>query len=245
MDLWSDSDAVSCPLRQLLLPFEPPAEKTFETFVQTGNETVLQHVKRLCVASASSRQIYLWGAASAGKSHLLQAACLDAATRGGRSVRLPLAELLLQGPGVLADLGSLDLVGLDGLDAVAASCEWQRPLFNLINEIRAHRGFLLMAGRRNPAGMEFDLRDLSSRLMWGAVYRLIPLDDTGKIEALRRISSCLGCTFAIDALPYLLSNYPRELAGLMEAVERLARVAKERKRRVTVPLIKEVLPPVG
>ena len=245
MSLWSDADAVLSSRRQLVLPLELPAGKTFETFVPAGNELVVKHLERLCAAAADSRQVYLWGSRSAGKSHLLQAACRAVTLRGGRSAWLPLAELLPGGPGVLSGLESLDLVSIDGLDALARHREWQRVLFGLINEARVNGCRLLMSGRQNPAGIEFHFKDLSSRLVWGAVYRLASLDDAGKTEVLRRTGERLGCPLSEDALAYLLGNYPRDLAGLVDAVESLAGAAKERKRRVTVPFMKEVLPPTG
>ncbi len=246
MDLWSDADAAPASHRQLLLSFAPPAGRTLETFVATGNEVAVRHLERLCTdAGADSRQLYLWGAGSVGKSHLLQAACRAVTAHGGRSAWLPLAALLADGPGVLSDLEALDLVSLDELDAIVQNAAWQRALFDLINEARTSGCRLLMAGRRNPAALELQLKDLPSRLAWGAMYRLAPLDDAGKIKALSRIGERLGCAFAEDALPYLLSNYPRELAALMNTVERLAHAAQERKRRVTVPFIKEILPHRG
>ena len=229
------------PPGQRLLPLEPSGNTTFETFIATGNEVAVEHLKRLADGD-EHRQIYLWGEASSGKSHLLQAACSAMTDRGGRSAWLPLPELLPNGPGVLVNLEGLDLVALDGLDAVTRSPEWQTALFDLINEARIAKCRLVMAGECNPAGIGFRMKDLPSRLTWGAVYRLAPLDDAGKAAVLRRVGERLGCALAGDAPAYLLANHPRDLAALVAVMERLAVAAKQRKRRVTVPFIKEVLP---
>ncbi len=243
MSSWPDAQAASRP--QLLLSLEPHAGRTFETFVATGNEVAVQHLKRLCSDVGESRQICLWGEASSGKSHLLQAVCREVTARGGRSAWLPLSELSGDDPEMLAGLEALDLIGLDDVAAVAASRAWQQALFDLINEARASGCRLVIAaGRRNPSDLGFSLKDLPSRLVWGAVYRLAALDDESKLEALRLAAEHLKCPFSGDALAYLLKNYPRSLAVLMPALERLAREAKAGKRRITVPFIKETLPPV-
>ena len=244
-----DAEAASRP--QLLLSLEPNPGRTFETFVATGNEVAVQHLERLCLDAGESRQICLWGEEASGKSHLLQAACREVTLRGGRSAWLPLTELSDDDPGMLAGLDALDLVGLDDVAAIAASRAWQQALFDLINEARTSGCRLVIAaGRRSPSALGFGLKDLSSRLVWGAVYRLAVLDDEGKIEALRLAAERLKCSFSDDALAYLLKNYPRSLAVLMPALERLAREAQAReakagKRRVTVPFIKETLPLVA
>ena len=143
MGLWSDENTPSLH-RQLLLSFEPSGGSTIETFVAADNAVAVQHLQRVCNgAGAGNRQLYLWGAASVGKSHLLQAACRAVTARGGRSVWLPLAGLSSNGPAILAGLETLDLVAVDELDAVIADAAWQRALFNLINEAR---------GRQLPAG---------------------------------------------------------------------------------------------
>lgn len=249
MSSWPDTEAAS--RSQLLLSLEPDAGCTFETFVATGNEVAVQHLKRLCLDPGESGQICLWGEASSGKSHLLQAACREVTARGGRSAWLPLAELSDGDTGMLAGLEALDLAGLDDVAAVAGSRAWQQALFDLINEARATGCRLVIAaGRRNPSSLALSLKDLSSRLVWGAVYRLAALDDEGKLEALRLAGKRLKCSFSDDALAYLLKNYPRSLAALIPALERLAREAKAReakagRRRVTVPFIKATLPPVA
>ena len=242
MDLKSGTDIAVTTHNQLLLPLDPPVGKTFDTFVSTGNEVAVQDVKRLCAEDSNDhRQIYLWGLSSSGKSHLLQSACRAVTARGGRSAWVPLSRLLQYGSEVLSDFQSLDLIGLDEFDAIAGSMEWQRALFDLINEARANHCRLVMAGHENPATIQIEMKDLPSRLMWGAVYRLVPLDDNGKVTALQIFSKRLGCTLADDALPYLLGNYPRELAVLMTMLERLSHLAKAQKRRITVPFIKEIL----
>ena len=237
-----DTNAVPSLHKQLPLALERPAGKMLETFIATGNEMAVHHLERLCTGTdPTNYQLYLWGAGAVGKSHLLQAACCAVTERGGRSAWLPLAELSEYDPEILEGLETLDFIGVDELDVIKGHSAWQRAMFKLINEVRASGCRLAMAGRQNPAAMEFELQDLSSRLVWGAVYRLAALDDADKMKVLYRVGEHLGGELTDDALSYLLKNYPRDLKELIVMVERLAGVAKSRKRRITVPLIKEIL----
>ena len=246
MGLSSGADAESSEHRQLLLTLEPPPGKSLDNFISTGNEVAVRQLRDLCAGAASGhRQIYLWGAASCGKSHLLQAACGAVTARGGRSAWLPLSQLLRRGAEVLSGWETLDLIALDELDVVADKPDWQHALFSLINETRSTACGLAIAGRQNPTTMRFDLKDLASRLVWGAMHCVEPLDDAHKIKVLRDVGERLGCVPAEDSLVYLLSNHSRDLAALVAMVERLAQAAKQHKRRITVPLVKAVLPPTA
>ena len=228
---------------QLLLPLDLPRGRTFRSFTSAGNEAPVEYLQRLCEGDKDRRcqQLYFWGAASTGKSHLLQAACRAVTDRGGRSAWLPLTRLLPYGPQALADFATVDLIGVDELDVIRDRLDWQRALFDLINEVRLERHCLVMSSRQNPMMGEWQLRDLPSRLVWGAVYRLAPLGDTARIEVLRGVAERLGHPFGDEVLTYLLNSYPRELKKLVGIIEHLSDCAKQRKQRITIPFARKML----
>ena len=224
------------------MPLELPRGRTFRSFIPAGNEAPLEYLRRLCAGDRDRHlQLYLWGAASTGKSHLLQAACQAVTDRGGRSAWLPLTRLLAYGPQVLADFAAIDFIGVDELDAVRDRLDWQRALFDLINEARSGQRCLALAGRENPIADGWRLRDLPSRLVWGAVYRLAPLDDAARVEVLRGVARRLGHPLGDEVPVYLLNSYPRELEGLVGIVEHLSDCAKQHKQRITVPFARKML----
>lgn len=192
-------------------------------------------------AGRGEPQAFLAAATGLGKSHLLQATCRAAAARGARVAFLPLDGDLGQRPDVLEGLESLTLVAVDSLDAVAGRAEWERGLYGLIDAARAAGCRLLFAAREVPADLGLSLADLASRLAWGPVLRIGPLNDEQKRAALHARAEALGLELPPAVAGYLLRHFPRDLAGQLERLERLDRASLASGRRLTVPFVKAVL----
>jgi DnaA family protein len=157
------------------------------------------------------------------------------------AVYLPLKAFDDGDVAVLNDLGKLALVCIDDLDAVIDKSQWQMGLFNLINDSRQAGHALVMASKQNPAYLAAEFPDLASRLVWGPVFRLQALDDKGKLAALRSHANHKGLMLSDEVGRYLLNNLPRDLAMMLEVLDRLDEVSLAAQRRLTVPFIKSVL----
>ncbi len=192
-------------------------------------------------ADGDERQAWLAGAAGLGKTHLLQAACHEAAAHGLRPAYLPLDAADTLRPDMLEGLEALDLVCLDGIDTVAGEDDWEAGLFGLINAARNAHTRLVFCGRRTPAHIGVRLPDLASRLAWGPVLQLAPLDDAQKRAALMARARELGLELPAAAADYLGRHFGRDLAGQLARLEELDRASLAAGRRLTVPFIKQVL----
>lgn len=184
--------------------------------------------------------IYLWGADGCGKSHLLQAACHTAGEQGSRSFYLPLDEPGIA-PSMLEGLESMGLVCLDNLQAVAGNDDWEQALFHLYNRLRESGNHLLAAGNAAPGALGLRLPDLVSRLGWGPVFQLQPLDDTGKAEALRLRAANRGMQMSVEVASYLLQRAPRDMHALFALLERLDEGSLAAQRKLTIPFIRQLL----
>ncbi len=231
---------MSGPLRQIPLDIRLREDNGFETFLAGDNALALAAV-RSQAEGEGERQLLLWGAADTGKTHLLQAACHQQARRGAPVVYLPMAELVDADPELLQGLEGLPLVCLDDLQALVGHAAWEEALFHLVNRLRDTGGRLLMATRDNPRHAGWRLPDLHSRLHWGPVFRLQPLDDEGRLEAMRLHARQRGMHIPDEVARYLLRQFPRDLSALMDLLERIDRHSLVTQRRITVPLVREVL----
>lgn len=192
--------------------------------------------------SGSERQLYLHGCAGCGKTHLLQAACHEAATCGRSCAYLPLRELSGQDPAaVLEGMDRLDLLALDDLQGVAGRLEWERALFGLINRVREREGCLLMAARLAPEGLRCALPDLRSRLGWGPVFRLDAPGDLELKAILQKRATLRGLQLSDDVADYLLRHECRDLEVLLALLDRLDLAALAHQRRLTIPFIRDQL----
>lgn len=228
--------------QQMPLRLQADGRFSFDRFVSTDNEALLNQLEKLSrFASSRAEQLYLYGPASSGKTHLLQAACREASRQGRGSAYIPLSVFNQQGAGSLAGLDDTPFIAVDDCDAVLSDGTWQEQLFHLINGARARRHSLVMAGRENPVLMQLSLRDLQSRLVWGGVYAVQRLPDADKITVLTRVAAEAGYRLSGDAAHYILNTYPRDLSSLVVLVQRLVDSGQPRNHAITIPLVKRVL----
>jgi len=116
----------------------------------------------------------------------------------------------------------------------------QVELFHEINRAREAGGTVLAAGALPPARLELR-EDLRSRLAWGLVYEVLPLSDEERSFYLLGEAARRGMRLTDDVAGYLLSHVRRDMTSLGAILDHLDRVSLERRRAVTLPLVREVL----
>lgn len=185
--------------------------------------------------------IYLWGESGCGKSHLLQAACLQAHREERLPAYLPLKSEREIDPEMLQGLEGYALVCLDDLERVAGQGDWERAIFNLFNLLRENGGQLIVAADRAPAGLPIELADLASRLTWGPCYRLIALDDEERLELLLASAERRGMNMSAETASFLLQRTPRDIHFLTLLMDRLDTASLAAQRQLTIPFVREIL----
>jgi DnaA-homolog protein len=202
-------------MRQLTLPIariEPPS---FDTFVAAGNEAAVAHLQAIAAADPSlpAVPVYLWGAAGSGKTHLLTALAAQVGTASGWTI--------------VDDCHRLD----------AAQ---QHVLFTQFVEAATSGSAIVAAGASPPVDLPVR-EDLRTRLGWGHVFELHPLDDEHTGIALRGEAQRRGIALGDEVMHYLLTRFPRNLAGQIALLNRLDGYSLSLHRGVTVPLLKQML----
>ena len=229
---------------QLALNVRLRAAATFATYSSGPNSELLKTLTSLrhgSIHRGSIHQLYLWGAPATGKSHLLQALCHEYSLHESSSIYLPLATLGSTEPQILENMGGVTLICIDDVDVVIGDRGWEMGLFNLINTVREAGSTLVIASRQNPTYFNTLVPDLLSRLLWGPVYRLQMLDDTGKLNALQAHARQRGISLSDEASRYMLNHCRRDLASLLAMLDRLDAISLATQRKITVPFIKTYL----
>ena len=224
---------------QIPLQLEPRRPDRFEDFVTGPNESALAAVKHLLDEPGGS--LFLAGPEGSGKSHLLNALCHAAREDGLAAFYIALKRLPEEAAASLEGLQVLDLVCVDDLDSVAGNPVWENALFACFNEVRAAQGRLLVSSSLPLASLELGLPDLASRLAWGVRQNLRLPDDDGKLQILQQRAQALRIDLPEDVQNYLLKHSKRDMSSLLLALERLKDAAFVSKRKITVPLAREIL----
>ena len=218
-------------------------DATFRNYYPGSNAAALGYVERLCQTDAGWTEslIYLWGSAGAGRSHLLQAACLQMEQSNQQAVYLPLADLREHGPLLLEGLEGCELVCLDDLEAVAGEEEWEEALFHLFNRLRDSGRRLLIAASTSPRELPIKLADLKSRLTLALVFQMRPLSDEDKLRALQLRASRRGLHLTDEVGHFILTRGTRSMSALFDLLERLDQASLQAQRKLTIPFLKETL----
>jgi DnaA-homolog protein len=118
--------------------------------------------------------------------------------------------------------------------------EAQIALFNQYNQIKDAGGVLITAGLHAPTQM--GLRDdVATRLAWGLVYQLHPLNDDEKANALKNHALERGMKLPDEVTDYCLRYLRRDLPTLMAVLDALDEWSLTEKKPVTVPMLKKLL----
>ncbi len=227
-------------LPQVPLGLSLKDEATFENYYAGTHSEMLTALQQ----TANGRGepiIYLCGTRGQGLTHLLQAACHEAALEGRSCVYLPLGQLVSLPPDMLLGLETLSLICIDDVHVLANHPQWEEAVFHLFNRVRDAGGHLIITGNEVPSALPLHLPDLKSRLAWGVVYALHPLSDDEKIKVLRMRAKERGITLSQEVAKYLLSHCPRHMRTLLAALDALDKASLAAQRRLTIPFVKEVL----
>jgi DnaA family protein len=224
---------------QIPLPLTPRHDSRFEDFAPGPNVAVVESLRGML--DEAGAHVFLHGDEGSGKTHLLNALCLETRERGGRAYYLALKRLPGDAAAALQGVEGLDLVCVDDLHLVAGDGAWEEALFHGFNRIRETGGRLLVSSRRRLSALDIGLPDLASRLAWGLQLSLKPLSDADKLDVINRHSDALGLGLGEDVQQYLIKHCERSVAALIGTVEQLHQVALTHKRRITIPLARQVL----
>jgi len=173
----------------------------------------------------------LVGPAGAGKSHL--GAVWKTASG---AVALDASELEEDRVPALCATKAVLLEDVDGLlpDGEAA-------LFHLINLIKEEAGYLLMTSKMGPAELDIHLPDLSSRLRAVVTAELGTPDDELLRAVLEKLFQDRQLAAPEPALRYLATHMDRSIEAARTLVAAIDQAALANKRRITVPLVADVL----
>ncbi|EMJ3184175.1 TPA: DnaA inactivator Hda [Yersinia enterocolitica] len=226
---------------QLSLPLYLPDDETFASFYPGENPSLLAAIQS-AVHQSHGSYIYFWSREGGGRSHLLHAACAELSQKGEAVGYVPLDKRAYFVPEVLDGMEQLALVCIDNIECIAGDEQWEMAMFNLYNRIvETGRARLLITGDRPPRQLNLGLPDLASRLDWGQIYKLQPLSDDEKLQALQLRAKLRGFELPEDVGRFLLKRLDREMRTLFMTLDQLDRASITAQRKLTIPFVKEIL----
>lgn len=216
-------------MRQLTLDVRPSVPPTLQDFAVGDNQALLAALLRHASVTDGS-VLYLWGEDGCGKTHLLQA-LVNESRLAGRTATYFAAP-------AIPDTAGDHLLAVDDIDAADAAA--QAHLFRLLITAREAGAALVLAGNAPPQGLPLR-EDVRTRVGQGLIFRINALRDADKAALLKRQATRRGIMLEDELVEYLLRHGRRDLAWLMAVLDALDEASLTQSRRVTLPLLRELL----
>lgn len=127
------------------------------------------------------------------------------------------------------------------VDWLIGDRETETVLFHLYNIFKEDQRSLLFTMRTAPSILEFQIKDLASRLRAAPVVSIEPPDDHLLEQLLVKLFSDRQLCVGSDVLKYVLPRMPRSFKSARDLVSRADEMALSEKKPVTIALIRRVL----
>lgn len=143
----------------------------------------------------------------------------------------------------LPSLGMARAVLLEDIDQLPTAAE--TALFHLINLMKEEQGHLLLTSKIGPAQLDISLPDLGSRLRAAVTADIGAPDDMLLKSVLEKLFQDRQLPVPDTTIRYLVLHMDRSIAAARTLVGEIDKAALAGKRRITVPLVTNVLKQVS
>ena len=210
----------------------------FENFYNGANADVVTALRSL-ISCDSAPPFWLWGAPATGKTHLLLAAVRAASDQGLSSAYLP-AHAGFK-PDALDALRNIELLCIDDADRIAGAPHVEEALGGLCRELERRGSRLVLSAASTPAGAGFERDDMRTRLASGQIWKLQPLTDEERLEAVQLRVRSRGIKLPEATARFLMRRVRRNPSDVFILVDQLAALAASRSKQLTVPFVRLAL----
>ena len=224
--------------KQLTFPWNTINKSSLEGFYSSEDNL---HIVTILKDKTFHDDLFIYGSKESGKTYLLQAMCNSYSSVSKSSLYIPLKKVMNYGIEIFESLENIDLICIDGIEEVISKIEWEKAIFNLINKALISESRLILTSSKDLKSLIFLLPDLESRIRKIQSYELYPINDEDIFDALKYISKLTSINLGDKEARYLVTYSQRNISNLVHILESLDQLSMEMKRKITIPLIKEVI----
>jgi len=222
-------------VNQLGLPFSINASFVLDDFSGEKNQELVVNILNLIKGKATAN-IFVYGDKGFGKSHLLQGVIIEGLKQDQKSVYLDLNDDI--SPDIFELISDFQIIALDNVDQCNQDNE--KYIFDLINKLHSTNQMIVFSSRVKPEGLSVFI-DLKTRLSLASIYSLNRLDDDEIQHVIKRKLNNKSLKVDQRVIDYLIKNQTRDLKKIVEIIDKLDTFSLEKKRSITVPLIRQML----
>ena len=224
--------------KQLTFPWNKVNKSSLEGFYTSQENS---HLVSILKDTNFSDDLFIYGTKESGKTFLLQALCNSYSSMSKSSLYIPLNKVMNYGVEIFESLENMNLICVDDVEEAISKIEWEKAIFNLINKALISKSRLILSSSQDLKSLNFSLPDLESRIRKIQSFELYPINDKDIFDALKYISKLTSINLGDKEAKYLVTYSQRNISNLVQILESLDQLSMEMKRKITIPLIKEVI----
>ncbi|MCE2517740.1 MAG: hypothetical protein J4F41_07905 [Alphaproteobacteria bacterium] len=131
-------------------------------------------------------------------------------------------------------------------DKPQPSADWPDDLvFHFLNRLTELEGSVLILSRAPMSTLNWALADVASRLNGLSAAEIAPPDDEVLIAVLHKLADDCGLALDPDVSRYIVNRIDRSFAVATRLIKELNRVTLAEHRKLTTPLVRDVLAQQG
>jgi len=208
-----------------------PAFGREDFFVGECNELAVHWVEEWPISWLPFPALILYGETGCGKSHLAEV-----------WRKISNADIItaddFQTMSEDTILSTTKNLVIDGLELLIGRKEEEKKLFHLYNHFVQTGQFFLGTSRVSPERLQFQIKDLSSRLRAVPNAEITPPDDDLLFKVLAKRFHDQGYIATENALTYAVTRMERSWVGVDTLVNKAIITATAEKRQITLLLLK-------
>ena len=217
------------------IPFDLPARSALardDFLVTQSNRDAVAWIDRWPEWPAPL--LIISGPAASGKSHLAavwRERAKAEAIRPEMLVSRSAEQICAAGPHIL----------IDGLDPWLGEREAEATLFHIYNILKEEKRSMMVTMRMTATEVPFIVPDLASRFRAAPLAEIKPPDDMLLGSVLIKLFADRQLSATSDVISYILPRMERSFDAARDIVAKTDALALARKRKITVPLLRDVL----
>ena len=239
--------------QQLIIDYRIKPVYSFSNFVKTLSTEVAYNAA-VSVARKPGQKynpLCIYGDMGVGKTHLLRAIGKEAMSSASDAVIVYINSNFILAEqekansefdvvSLVKEYNDVDFLIIDDIDVILKKSSIDEKVFHLYNYLM-QKGKQLIFSSSIPANqLKFTDQNLKSRLESSLTVKIEKMNDEDKRKVIKKLAKDFEVFIPNNVVDFILSSAPRDFISLHNIVSRINRLSLETKKKITLPLVRNL-----
>lgn len=220
---------------QQILPLHLSTKQTIDNFIIGKNSILFNSI--MSSIGLNSGKFFIWSKNKFGKTHVCNAFINYVKSQNKSALMIDCETINICD----VDINQYKFMAFDNIEKIIGLTHQEEKFFEILNIIIDKNIMVLITSRYPLRDIGFKYKDISSRLSAMESYNLHGVLDKDLSDWLKRQLMNQGLCLTQDVSDYLLNRCSRDIDSLITIVDKLNSSSFIKKRKLTIPFVKEIL----